>query len=91
MAVPVGLNVWSKLTEDTFPYLDRTAHPFDSLWFPDHVQYGARKSRRGGACSRMPLARYPDKLCGHTERRSPHRSLRGRPVLPTSLDTIPSG
>jgi len=32
MAVPVGLNVWSRLVEATFPYLDRTAAPFDSLW-----------------------------------------------------------
>jgi hypothetical protein len=47
MATPVGLNVWSKLTEDTFPYLDRTAHPFDSLWFPDHVQYAGQKVAEG--------------------------------------------
>ena len=35
MAVPVGLNVWSRLVEATFPYLDSTAAPFESLWFPD--------------------------------------------------------
>ena len=33
MAVPVGLNVWSKLTEDTFPYLDRTAPEVVELFF----------------------------------------------------------
>jgi hypothetical protein len=65
MAVPVGLNVWSKLTEDTFPYLDRTAHPFDSLWFPDHVQYGPQKVAEGWSLLAWALARYPDKLCGH--------------------------
>ena len=65
MAVPIGLNVWSKLAEDTFPYLDRTAHPFDSLWFPDHVQYGAQKVAEGWSLLAWALARYPDKLCGH--------------------------
>ena len=43
MAVPVGLNVWSRLVEATFPYLDSTAAPFESLWFPDHVQYTGHK------------------------------------------------
>ena len=65
MRVPVGLNVWSRLVEDTFPYLDRTAHPFDSLWFPDHVQYGGHKVAEGWTLLTWALARYPDKLCGH--------------------------
>jgi alkanesulfonate monooxygenase SsuD/methylene tetrahydromethanopterin reductase-like flavin-dependent oxidoreductase (luciferase family) len=65
MPVPVGLNVWSRLVEDTFPYLDRTAHPFDSLWFPDHVQYGGHKVAEGWTLLTWALARYPDKLCGH--------------------------
>jgi alkanesulfonate monooxygenase SsuD/methylene tetrahydromethanopterin reductase-like flavin-dependent oxidoreductase (luciferase family) len=65
MAVPVGLNVWSRLVEDTFPYLDRTAAPFDSLWFPDHVQYGGHKVGEGWTLLAWGLARYPDKLCGH--------------------------
>ena len=47
MSVPVGLNVWSRLMEDTFPYLDQTSSPFDSLWFPDHVQYGGNKVAEG--------------------------------------------
>jgi alkanesulfonate monooxygenase SsuD/methylene tetrahydromethanopterin reductase-like flavin-dependent oxidoreductase (luciferase family) len=64
-AVPVGLNVWSRLVEDTFPYLDRTAAPFDSLWFPDHVQYGGHKVAEGWTLLAYGLARYPDKLCGH--------------------------
>ena len=63
--VPVGLNVWSRLMEDTFPYLDRTAAPFDSLWFPDHVQYGGHKVAEGWSLLAYALARYPDKLCGH--------------------------
>ena len=47
MPVPVGLNVWSRLVEELFPYLDQTVAPFESLWFPDHVQYGGEQGRRG--------------------------------------------
>lgn len=65
MSVPVGLNVWSRLVEDTFPYLDRTAGPFDSLWFPDHVQFSDHKVAEGWSLLAYALARYPDKLCGH--------------------------
>jgi len=54
MPVPVGLNVWSRLVEHTFPYLDQTAEGFESLWFPDHVQYGATRWPRAGRSSRMP-------------------------------------
>ena len=65
MSVPVGLNVWSRLMEDTFPYLDQTCSPFDSLWFPDHVQYGGNKVAEGWSLLAYALGRYPDKLCGH--------------------------
>ncbi|BCX02439.1 MAG: LLM class F420-dependent oxidoreductase [Candidatus Roseilinea sp.] len=65
MSTPIGLNVWSRLVEDTFPYLDRVAAPFDSLWFPDHVQYGSHKVAEGWTLLAFALARYPDKLCGH--------------------------
>jgi len=65
LTVPVGLNVWSRLVEDTFPYLDRTVAPFDSLWFPDHVQYNGHKVAEGWTLLTYALARYPDKLCGH--------------------------
>jgi alkanesulfonate monooxygenase SsuD/methylene tetrahydromethanopterin reductase-like flavin-dependent oxidoreductase (luciferase family) len=65
MPVPVGLNVWSRLVEHTFPYLDQTAAPFDSLWFPDHVQYGRHKVAEGWTLLAYALARYPDKLAGH--------------------------
>src|SRR2546425_10372935 len=65
MPVPVGLNVWSRLVEATFPYFDRTVGPFDSLWLPDHVQYGAHKVAEGWTLFVWALARYPDKLCGH--------------------------
>src|SRR5262245_65501388 len=65
MPVPVGLNVWYRLVEHTFPYLDRTAGPFDSLWFPDHVQYDSHKVAEGWTLLAYALARYPDKLCGH--------------------------
>lgn len=65
MPVPVGLNVWSRLVEHTFPYLDRTAGPFGSLWFPDHVQYGSHRVAEGWTLLAYALARYPDKRCGH--------------------------
>src|SRR5689334_18338240 len=63
--VLVGLNIWSRLVEDTFPYYDQTVAPFDSLWLPDHVQYGANKVAEGWTLLTWALARYPDKLCGH--------------------------
>jgi alkanesulfonate monooxygenase SsuD/methylene tetrahydromethanopterin reductase-like flavin-dependent oxidoreductase (luciferase family) len=65
MPIPVGLNVWSRLVEATFPYLDRTAAAFDSLWFPDHVQYENNNVAEGWSLLAYALARYPDKLCGH--------------------------
>jgi alkanesulfonate monooxygenase SsuD/methylene tetrahydromethanopterin reductase-like flavin-dependent oxidoreductase (luciferase family) len=65
MAVPVGLNVWSRLVEHTMPYLDQTVHPFESIWLPDHVQYGAHRVAEGWTLFAYALARYPDKRCGH--------------------------
>ena len=65
MPVPVGLNVWSRLVEATFPYFDRVVGPFDSLWLPDHVQYGSQKVAEGWTLLVWALARYPDKRCGH--------------------------
>jgi alkanesulfonate monooxygenase SsuD/methylene tetrahydromethanopterin reductase-like flavin-dependent oxidoreductase (luciferase family) len=65
MAVPVGLNVWSRLVGTTFPYLDRTAAPFASLWFPDHVQYAGHPVAEGWSLLAWAMARYPDKRCGH--------------------------
>jgi alkanesulfonate monooxygenase SsuD/methylene tetrahydromethanopterin reductase-like flavin-dependent oxidoreductase (luciferase family) len=65
MRIPIGLNIWSRLVEDTFTYLDRAAAPFDSLWFPDHVQYGSHKVAEGWTLLAFALGRYPDKLCGH--------------------------
>jgi len=65
MSVPVGLSVWSGLVGDTMPYLDQTAAPFDSLWFPDHVQYGNKNVAEGWSLLMYALARYEDKLCGH--------------------------
>jgi alkanesulfonate monooxygenase SsuD/methylene tetrahydromethanopterin reductase-like flavin-dependent oxidoreductase (luciferase family) len=54
------------LVADTFPYLDRAAGPFESLWFPDHVQYEANKVAEGWSLLAFALGRYPDKICGHT-------------------------
>ena len=62
---PVGLNIWSRLVEDTFPYFDQTIAPFDALWMPDHVQYGSHKVAEGWTLFTWALARYPNKLCGH--------------------------
>jgi alkanesulfonate monooxygenase SsuD/methylene tetrahydromethanopterin reductase-like flavin-dependent oxidoreductase (luciferase family) len=39
--------------------------PFESLWFPDHVQYGANKVAEGWTLLAFALARYPDKFCTH--------------------------
>jgi alkanesulfonate monooxygenase SsuD/methylene tetrahydromethanopterin reductase-like flavin-dependent oxidoreductase (luciferase family) len=63
--VPVGLNVWSRLVDATFPYFDRVIGPFDSIWLPDHVQYGSHKVAEGWTLLVWALARYPDKRCGH--------------------------
>jgi alkanesulfonate monooxygenase SsuD/methylene tetrahydromethanopterin reductase-like flavin-dependent oxidoreductase (luciferase family) len=65
VTVPIGLNVWSRLVEATFPYFDETVAAFDSLWLPDHVQYGANKVAEGWTLFVWALARYPDKLAGH--------------------------
>jgi alkanesulfonate monooxygenase SsuD/methylene tetrahydromethanopterin reductase-like flavin-dependent oxidoreductase (luciferase family) len=65
MPTPIGLNVWSRHVEDLIPYLDGAAGPFDSLWFPDHVQYGGHKVAEGWSALMYALARYPGKLCGH--------------------------
>ena len=65
MTVPVGLNVFSGLVGKTMPYLDATAAPFESLWFPDHVQYAKRNVAEGWSLFVYALARYPDKLGGH--------------------------
>ena len=65
MPIPVGLNIWSRLVEHSFPYLDQALAPFDSLWLPDHVQYGSNRVAEGWTLLPWALARYPDKLCGH--------------------------
>jgi alkanesulfonate monooxygenase SsuD/methylene tetrahydromethanopterin reductase-like flavin-dependent oxidoreductase (luciferase family) len=65
MTIPVGISVWSGLVGHTMPYLDQTAGPFDSLWFPDHVQYANINVAEGWSLLAFALARYPDKVCGH--------------------------
>lgn len=65
MAVPVGLNIWSGLVGATMPYLDAVVAPFESIWLPDHVQYGGKPVAEGWSLLTYCLARYPDKLCGH--------------------------
>ena len=65
MTVPVGLNVWSRLMEDAFPYLDQVLAPFDSLWVPDHVQSNRQKVGEGWTFMSFALGRYPGKTVGH--------------------------
>lgn len=65
MSVPVGLNIWSGLVGHTMPYLDKVVAPFDSIWYPDHVQYGAKNVAEGWSLFAYGLARYPDKIQGH--------------------------
>ncbi len=65
MSFPVGISVWSGLAGHTMPYLDQVAGSFDSLWFPDHVQYGNANVAEGWSLLTFALARYPDKVCGH--------------------------
>lgn len=65
MPISFGLNVWSRLIEKTFPYLDQTVAPFDSLWMPDHVQYTDHKVAEGWSLLAYAMARYPNKVCGH--------------------------
>ena len=65
MSIPVGLNTWSRHVSECFPYLDQVVHPFDSLWFPDHVQYNGHNVAEGWTLAVYALARYADKLVGH--------------------------
>lgn len=65
MSIPVGINIWSRLVEQTFTYLDQVAGPYESLWFPDHVQYGNHNVAEGWSLLAYGMARYPDKRCGH--------------------------
>lgn len=65
MSVSVGLSVWSGLGGATVPYLDRAAAPYDSVWFPDHLQTNAVGVMEGWTMLSYCLARFPDKICGH--------------------------
>ncbi|MEX2422876.1 MAG: LLM class flavin-dependent oxidoreductase [Acidimicrobiia bacterium] len=65
MSVSIGLSVWSGLGEATVPYLDAVAAPYDSLWFPDHLQTNDVGVMEGWTMLAYCLARFPDKVCGH--------------------------
>ena len=91
MTVPVGLNVWSRLVEATFPYLDRTAAPFDALWFPDHVQYGSHKVAEGWSLLAWAMARYPDKLGGHAVLCNSFRSPAHLAKMAATLQALSGG
>jgi alkanesulfonate monooxygenase SsuD/methylene tetrahydromethanopterin reductase-like flavin-dependent oxidoreductase (luciferase family) len=63
--VAVGLSVYSGLAEKTVPYLDAASAPYESLWFPDHLQSNTEGVTEGWTLLSYALARYPDKTCGH--------------------------
>ncbi len=65
MSVPVGLNVWSRLVEHTFPYLDQTAGPSIRCGSPTTSSTAATQVAEGWTLLAYALARYPDKLCSH--------------------------
>lgn len=65
MGVQVGLSVWSGLGATTLPYLDAMAEPFDSLWFPDHLQSNTEGVTEGWTLLAHALARFPRHTCGH--------------------------
>jgi len=65
MSIPVGLNIWSRLVDKTFPYVDQVVSPFDSIWMPDHVQYDSNDVGEGWTLATWALARYPKQLVGH--------------------------
>jgi alkanesulfonate monooxygenase SsuD/methylene tetrahydromethanopterin reductase-like flavin-dependent oxidoreductase (luciferase family) len=65
VSVSVGVSVWSGLGEATVPYLDAVAAPYDSLWFPDHLQTNEVGVMEGWTMLAYCLARFPDKVCGH--------------------------
>ncbi len=65
MPISIGLNIWSRLVDQTFPYLDQVVQPFDSIWMPDHVQYGDHNVAEGWSLLAYAMGRYPDKVCGH--------------------------
>ena len=62
---PVGLSVYSGLGASTIEYLDAVAAPFESLWFPDHLQSNVGGVMEGWSLFTYALARYPNKICGH--------------------------
>lgn len=91
MPIPVGINVWSRLVDKTFPYLDQVVAPFDSLWFPDHVQYGSNDVAEGWSLLAYALARYPDKLCGHDVLCNSFRNPAHLAKMASSMQAISGG
>jgi alkanesulfonate monooxygenase SsuD/methylene tetrahydromethanopterin reductase-like flavin-dependent oxidoreductase (luciferase family) len=91
MPVPVGLNTWSRLVGDLFPYLDQVVAPFDSLWFPDHVQYGDANVAEGWSMLAYALARYPDKICGHDVLCNSFRNPAHLAKMAATMQTISGG
>ena len=91
MGIPVGINTWSRHVTELFPYLDQMIQPFDSLWFPDHVQYNGHKVAEGWTMAVWALARYPDKLVGHDVMCNSFRIRRIWPRWPRQPRPFPAG
>ena len=91
MSIPVGINIWSRLVEQTFTYLDQAAGPFESLWFPDHVQYADNRVAEGWSLLAFAMARYPDKLCGHEVLCNSFRNPAHLAKMAATMQTISGG
>jgi alkanesulfonate monooxygenase SsuD/methylene tetrahydromethanopterin reductase-like flavin-dependent oxidoreductase (luciferase family) len=91
MPISFGLNIWSRLIEKTFPYLDQTNTPFDSLWMPDHVQYKDNKVAEGWSLLAYAMARYPDKVCGHAVLCNSFRNPAQLAKMAATMQTLSGG
>ena len=91
MSIPIGLNIWSRLVDRTFPYLDQVVEPFDSIWMPDHVQYDDAPVAEGWSLLAYALGRYPDKICGHAVLCNSFRNPAHLAKMAASMQSISAG
>ena len=91
MPISIGLNIWSRLVEKTFPYLDQIIEPFDSILMPDHVQYENHPVAEGWSLLAYALARYPDKHVGHAVLCNSFRNPAHLAKMASTLQSISGG
>ncbi len=65
MSVHVGVSVFSGLGQETIPYLETVADPFQSIWLPDHLQSNLVGVMEGWTLASYVLARFQGKTVGH--------------------------